>query len=168
MEAEVIQNIQETLNLFIKKKGLRKTPQRDAIVEIIFAKDEHFTAEELFDRLRKANSNASRATLYRTLSLLEEAGLLYEIDLGGDQKTYDPNFLNSPSHNHLICIDCGKVVEFADDNIQLLNDCLTRRMGFRPVKQSIRIEACCEDLRTKGVCQELIQARLAGKRLPKK
>lgn len=168
MEPTVIEEIQEKLNNFIKKKGLRKTPQRDAIVEIIFAKDEHFTAEELYERVRKANSNASRATLYRTLSLLEEAGLLHEIDLGGDQKTYDPNFVDSPSHNHLICIDCGKVVEFENDNIELLNDCLTRRMGFRPVKQSIRIEACCEQLRTKGVCQDLIQARLESKRLPKK
>jgi len=138
MDASVIKEIQDKLDLFINKKGLRKTPQRDAIVEIVFSRDEHFTAEELYDRVRKANSNASRATLYRTLSLLEEAGLLHEIDLGGDHKTYDPNFLDSPSHNHLICIDCG------------------------------RIEACCETLRTKGVCKDLIQARLESKRLPKK
>lgn len=167
MEPTVIEAIQEKLNLFINKKGLRKTPQRDAIVAIIFSKDEHFTAEELYDRVRKANSNASRATLYRTLTLLEEAGLLHEIDLGGDQKTYDPNFLDSPSHNHLICIDCGKVVEFEDDNIEILNDCITRRLGFRPAKQSIRIEANCDTLRSKGVCRDLIQARLASKRFNK-
>ena len=166
MENVSIADIQDKLNGFIKRKGLRRTPQRDAIVELIFSTDEHFTADELYDRIRRTNSTASRATLYRTLSLLVEADLLHEIDLGGDQKTYDPNFVDSPSHNHLICIDCGKVVEFEDDNIELLNDCLTRRMGFRPAKQSLRIEACCETLRTKGVCQDLIQARLEGKRLP--
>jgi len=95
MDDNVIEEIKMKLDLFISKKGLRKTPQRDALVEIIFSKDEHFTAEELYDRVKKANSNASRATLYRTLSLLEEAHLLHEIDLGGDQKTYDPNFLDS-------------------------------------------------------------------------
>ena len=165
-ETQDIEGIQDRLNAYIKRKGLRRTPQRDAIVALIFESDDHFTVDELWDRVRQTNSNASRATIYRTIGLLVEADLLHEVDLGGDQKTYDPNFTEKPSHNHLICIDCGKVVEFEDDNIELLNDCLTRRMGFRPAKQSLRIEACCETLRTKGICQDLIQARLEGKRLP--
>lgn len=164
----IIEEILAKLNNFIKRKGLRRTPQRDAIVELIFSTDDHFTADELYERIRKTNSTASRATLYRTLGLLEEADLLHEIDLGGDQKTYDPNFVDSPSHNHLICIDCGKVVEFEDDNIELLNDCITRRLGFRPAKQSIRIEACCETLRSKGVCQDLISARIKSKKIHNK
>ncbi len=154
------------LDSFIRKKGLRRTPQRDAIVRLAFAEDEHFTAEELFDRVRRHNINASRATVYRTISLLVEAKLLREIDLGHDTKTYDPNFLDKPTHNHLVCIDCGKVIEFEDSHIDLLNECLTRRMGFRPVSQTIKIEACCEQLRTKGSCPNLIQARLSKKRLP--
>lgn len=164
----MIQAIQDRLNLFIKTKGLRSTPQRNAIVETIFESDEHFTADELWDRIRKTNSKASRATVYRTLSLLVEAGLLHEIDLGEDQKTYDPNFHDKPAHNHLICVDCGKVTEFEDSHLELLNDCLTRRLGFRPKAQSIRIEANCEALRTKGTCTNLIQARIQGKRIPKK
>jgi len=160
-------SIQEKLDEYIRKKGLRKTPQRDTIVETIFSKDEHFTAEELWDRIRATNLKASRATVYRTISLLVDAGLLHEIDLGDDLKTYDPNFNDKPSHNHLICVDCGKVLEFEDSHVELLNDCLTRRMGYRPVSQSIRIEAACEALRTKGVCQNLIQARLEKKRLRK-
>jgi Fur family ferric uptake transcriptional regulator len=83
VENPIIKEILEKLNHFIKRKGLRRTPQRDEIVALIFSKDEHFTADELYDRIRKNNSSASRATLYRTLGLLEEAGLLHEIDLGG-------------------------------------------------------------------------------------
>ncbi|MGB6222905.1 Fur family transcriptional regulator [Haloferula sp.] len=154
------------LDTFIRQKGLRRTPQRDAIVRLAFASDEHFTSEELFERVRKKNVDASRATVYRTISLLVEAGLLHEIDLGGDQTTYDPNFNDRPSHNHLVCIDCGKVVEFEDSHLELLNDCMSRRLGFRPVRQSIKIEACCEQLRTKGSCPNLIQARINSKRLP--
>lgn len=154
------------LDTFIRQKGLRRTPQRDAIVRLAFASDEHFTSEELFDRVRKKNVDASRATVYRTISLLVEAGLLHEIDLGGDQTTYDPNFNERPSHNHLVCIDCGKVVEFEDSHLELLNDCMSRRLGFHPVRQSIKIEACCEQLRTKGTCPNLIQARINSKRLP--
>ena len=164
----MLAEIHEKLNTFLKKKGLRSTPQRNAIIDIIFESEDHFTADELWERIRKTNSKASRATVYRTLGLLVEANLLYEIDLGEDTKTYDPNFNDKPAHNHLICIDCGKVLEFEDAHLELLNDCLTRRMGFRPKSQSIRIEANCEELRTKGSCQHLIQARIAGKRLPKK
>lgn len=158
--------ILEKLDLFIRKKGLRRTPQRDAIVRLAFATDEHFTSEELFDRVRRHNVPASRATVYRTISLMVEAGLLHEIDLGSDTKTYDPNFLDKPTHNHLVCIDCGKVIEFEDSHLELLNDCLTRRLGFRPKRQAIKIEACCEQLRLKGSCPNLIQARVTGKRLP--
>ena len=160
--------VQDRLDAFIRRKGLRKTPQRDAIVEVIFATDEHFTADELWDRLRGTDARSSRATLYRTLGLLTEAGLLQEIDLGDGQTTYDPNFIERPSHNHLICIDCGKVTEFEDSGIEVLNDCITRRLGYRPVKHTLRIEACCESLRTKGHCPNLIEARIQRKRLPSK
>ena len=114
--------IQERLDDFIRRKGLRRTGQRDTIIKAAFSKDEHFTAEELFDRARKLDSETSRATVYRTLSLLVEADLLRQIDLGDNQTTYDPNFHDKPSHNHLVCIDCGRVVEFEDSHLDLLND----------------------------------------------
>lgn len=161
-------SVQTRLDDFIRRKGLRRTNQRDTIVRAIFSKDEHFTAEELFERVRKADTDTSRATVYRTLGLLVEANLLQEIDLGDNQTTYDPNFLDKPSHNHLVCIDCGQVVEFEDMNLDLLNDCVTRRLGFKPLRQSIKIEANCEQLRLKGRCPNLIASRLSGKRLRKK
>ena len=160
--------VQARLDDFIRRKGLRRTTQRDTIVRVVFSKDEHFTAEELFERVRKADSETSRATVYRTLGLLVEANLLQEIDLGDNQTTYDPNFLDKPSHNHLVCIDCGQVVEFEDLNVDILNDCVTRRLGFKPLRQSIKIEANCEQLRLKGRCPNLIASRLTGKRLRKK
>lgn len=164
MQAE----IKERLDLFIKRKGLRRTVQRERIVSAVFAQDEHFTAEELFERVRKIDGDASRATVYRTLGLLVEADLLRQIDLGDSQITYDPNFLDKPSHNHLVCIDCGRVVEFEDAHVDIQTDCVTRRLGFKTVRQSIKIEASCEQLRLKGRCPNLIATRLTGKRLRKK
>jgi Fur family ferric uptake transcriptional regulator len=160
--------IKERVDEFIRRKGLRRTGQRDLIIEAVFSKDEHFTAEELFDRVRRTSNDISRATVYRTLALLVEADLLREIDLGENQTTYDPNFLDKPSHNHLVCIDCDRVVEFEDAHIDLLNDCVTRRLGFRPVRQTLKIEATCEQLRTKGRCPHLLASRLSGKRLRRK
>lgn len=161
-------SVQARLDDFIRRKGLRRTTQRDTIVRVVFSKDEHFTAEELFERVRKTDADTSRATVYRTLGLLVEANLLREIDLGDNQTTYDPNFVDKPSHNHLVCIDCGRVVEFEDLNLDLLNDCVTRRLGFKPLRQSIKIEANCEQLRLRGRCPNLIASRLTGKRLRKK
>jgi Fur family ferric uptake transcriptional regulator len=160
--------IADRLEEFIRRKGLRRTGQRDMIVKSAFSKDEHFTADELFDRVRRSSNDISRATVYRTLALLVEADLLREIDLGENQTTYDPNFHDKPSHNHLLCIDCGRVVEFEDAHVDTLNDCVTRRLGFRPLRQSLKIEASCEQLRLNGRCQNLIASRLSGKRLRKK
>lgn len=150
----MLEQIQQQFEAFLLTKGLRKTRQRHAIVEAAFSTKEHFTAEQLCEMVRDLDADTSRATVYRTLSLLVECGLLREIDLGREVVCYDPNFLESPHHNHLICLDCGKVVEFEDGNISLLEDCITRRLGFTPASKSIRIEANCEQLRRRGACSE--------------
>jgi len=158
--------IRERLDEFIRRKGLRRTPQRDAIVQCVFSTEDHFTADELCERTRQSGIRASRATVYRTLSLLVEARLLREIDIGGDQTTYDPNFLDRPGHNHLVCIDCGRVVEFESPEIEKQLGAIARSLGYEPTRQCIRIEACCRRLRTTGSCPNLINARLQRKRLP--
>jgi len=158
------QDVKERFDSYIRQRGMRRTAQRDVIVEAAFASDDHFTAEELLEKARKIDPKTSRATLYRTIALLVECGLLHEIDLGRDERVYDPNFLESPHHNHLICVDCGKVIEFEDENSALLIDCITRRLGFRPSSKSMRIEACCDRLRTEGVCDNLIEMRLGKQR----
>jgi Fur family ferric uptake transcriptional regulator len=145
--------IAERLNNHLASKGLRRTRQREVIVDTVFSSDEHFNAEELLDRVRAVDRTVSRATVYRTLTLMVECGLLRHVDLGRDQTYYDPNFLDKPQHNHLICIDCDRVVEFEDEHIALLNDCITRRLGFRPQMQSMRIEAHCDELRRNGSCR---------------
>lgn len=160
--------VQEKLDAFIRRKGLRRTGQRESIISLAFSQNDHFTAEDLFDRVRAANASISRATVYRTLGLMVDADLLREIDLGDNQTTYDPNFVEKPSHNHLVCIDCGRVVEFEDAHIDLLNDCVTRRLGFKPLRQTLKIEANCQQLRINGRCPNLIATRLSGKRLRKK
>ena len=154
-------DIQKKIDSYLDRHGMRRTRQRDIIIEAAFQSDEHFTAEELWDRAREIDPKASRATLYRNLNMLLECGALQEIDLGKDQTYYDPNFSDKPGHNHLICVDCGKVVEFEDSHMEVLEDCLTRRLGFRPTRKSLRIEACCDQLRKEGFCENLIDQRLA-------
>lgn len=147
------EEIKEKFNAFIQTKGQRRTRQREVIVDAAFGTREHFTAEELWEMSRKLDPTASRATVYRTLSLLVECGLLREIDLGKSVVCYDPNFIDSPDHNHLICLDCDKVVEFEDAHLSVMEDCVSRRLGFTPTLKAIRIEARCDELRRVGSCR---------------
>lgn len=153
MTSALSPEINERIDRFLTSKGLRRTRQREVIIEAALSTTEHFTADELWEMARRLDPATSRATLYRTLGLLVESGLLREIDLGRDQTYYDPNFVEHPHHNHLICLDCQKVVEFEDAHMSLLEDCITRRLGFRPASSSVKIEASCEQLRQRGYCE---------------
>jgi Fur family ferric uptake transcriptional regulator len=148
MEAAVRDRIYE----FLLESGLRRTVQRDAIIEAAFSHTDHYTAEELLVRARGIEPSVSRATVYRTLPLLVESGLLKELDLGKDQMLYDPNYIDHPRHSHLICIDCNRIVEFEDRNIDTLENCITKRLGFSPAKKQTRIEATCDEFKRSGAC----------------
>lgn len=144
--------VRDRIYEFLTESGLRRTSQRDAIIEAAFSHSDHYTAEELLLRARAIEPSVSRATVYRTLPLLVESGLLKELDLGKDQKHYDPNYIESPRHNHLICTDCSRIVEFEDRNIDILENCIAKRLGFSPLRKQARIEAACDVLRHTGAC----------------
>ncbi len=137
---------------YLESKGLRKTSQRDAIIEAAFSTTEHYTAEDLLAMARALDKSVSRATVYRTLPLLVESGLLREMDFGRDHKFYDPNYVDHPNHNHLICLDCAKIVEFEDVHIDTLENCISKRLGFSPVGKTVRIEAKCDVFQNTGAC----------------
>jgi Fur family ferric uptake transcriptional regulator len=155
MEAAVRDRIYE----FLIERGLRRTAQRDAIIEAAFSHGDHYTAEELLVRARAIEPSVSRATVYRTLPLLVESGLLKELDLGKDQMLYDPNYIDHPRHSHLICVDCNRIVEFEDRNIDTLENCITKRLGFSPAKKQTRIEANCDELKRSGACAHRVAQR---------
>jgi Fur family ferric uptake transcriptional regulator len=144
--------VRQRIYAFLEERGLRKTSQRDAIIEAAFGTTEHYTADDLLVMAKKLDASVSRATVYRTLPLLTESGLLREMDFGRDHKFYDPNYVDHPNHNHLICLDCGKIVEFEDVHIDTLETCISKRLGFEPVGKLIRIEATCEEFKRNGQC----------------
>lgn len=155
MDPAVRQRVYE----FLDAKGLRRTGQRDAIIEAAFSTEEHFTAETLLSHAKQLECSVSRATVYRTLPLLVASGLLREIDFGKDHKFYDPNFIDRPHHNHLICLDCNKIVEFEDRHMEILENCITHRLGFSPASKMVRIEASCDELKQHGACHRRAASR---------
>src|SRR5437867_12105202 len=138
---------------FLGQRNLRLTSQRQAIIDSVFSTDEHFTAEQLLEWSRRRDKSVSRATVYRTLPLLTESGLVREMDFGKDYKFYDPNYAEHPNHSHIICQDCERIVEFESDKIAKLEDEISHRLGFQIKAQRLQITGTCEELKRLGACK---------------
>ena len=139
---------------FLARKNLRVTSQRQAIIDTVFGTDKHFTAEQLLAWSRRRDRSVSRATVYRTLPLLTESGLVREMDFGKDYKFYDPNYAEHPHHNHIICQDCEKIVEFESEKIEKLETEISNRLGFSLKSHRLQITASCEELKKLGACKK--------------
>lgn len=146
------QELAERALVYMESQGLRMTQQRRAIVQAAFNTEDHYTAEELLEKARQVDASVSRATVYRTLPLLVQTGLLRELDLGRDYKFYDPNYNNFPNHNHIICRDCDQIIEFQDYCLDVRESVVAHQMGFSPSKVRLTIEAECKEFHQTGYC----------------
>jgi Fur family ferric uptake transcriptional regulator len=115
---------------FLRKKSLRLTEARAAIVEAALARRGHYPIEELISDLKQRGIRGSKATVYRTLPLLAEAGILQPAIVAGDSRSYETTF-GLHHHDHLSCTRCGKVVEFEFEPFEVLQRELAARYGFR-------------------------------------
>jgi Fur family transcriptional regulator, ferric uptake regulator len=154
MAGEPNKRAQQRFVDFLARKNLRLTGQRQAIVESVFSTEQHFTAEQLLEWSRRRDKSVSRATVYRTLPLLTESGLVREMNLGKEHQYYDPNYAERPHHNHIICQDCGKIVEFESDEIDQIESKISRRLGFSVETHRLQITARCDELRQRGTCSK--------------
>src|SRR5205807_1395279 len=139
---------------FLSHRNLRLTAQRQAIIDSAFSTEEHFTADQLLAWSRQKDKSVSRATIYRTLPLLTASGLVREMDFGKDHKFYDPNYARHPHHNHIICQDCDKIVEFESNKIERLENEISRRLGFSVKAHRLQITATCHELKKLGACRK--------------
>lgn len=130
----------------IQGKGLRKTVQRDLILEIFLCTEDHLTSEDLYRLVTKQDPTVGNTTVYRTLKLLTEAGLAREVRFG-DNKTYYEHHYNHEHHDHMICTECGKVIEFFSPDIEALQDQMADNFGFKPTHHSLRLWGVCSDCR---------------------
>jgi Fur family ferric uptake transcriptional regulator len=138
---------------FLARRNLRLTSQRRAILESAFSTEEHFTADQLLEWSRNRDKSVSRATVYRTLPLLTESGLVREMDFGKNRKVYDPNYAEHPSHNHIICQDCQRIIEFDSPALETLGNRISRQFGFSFRSHRLQISASCDELRRSGTCK---------------
>lgn len=131
----------------IQNSGLRRTAQRDLIMEIFLRTEDHLTSEDLYWLVQKEDPSIGHTTVYRTLKLLTDAGLAREVRFG-DNKTYYEHHYNHQHHDHMICTECGRVIEFFSEAIEQMQDKMADKLGFRPTHHSLRIWGICD------VCQK--------------
>lgn len=128
---------------FLEIRGEKLTEPRRVLIRHIFDSHKHFDADELVADLRTAGRQVSRATVYRTLPLLVEAGLLRELRLT-NRTAYEHDY-GYPSHDHLHCSECNRIVEFNNDEVRRLRESVSREHGFRPVNHRFVITGVCPD-----------------------
>ena len=137
----------DTVAKYLKEHDFKLTTQRKKIIEAIFSSHEHFTADDLHDLLRERGEAISKATIYRTLSLLVESGLVESRDFGRGQLYYE-HVLGHPHHDHLICVQCGKVVEFQNPEMEGMRQKIAKARGFTIQSHSLRIFGVCKPCRS--------------------
>lgn len=134
------------LDEYMNKKGLRSTAQRRLVTDIFFQSSEHLSIEDLLAKVRRKDSRVGYATVYRTLKLLKESGLANERHFGDGVSRYEVAH-EDQHHDHLICTECGKIVEFENDRIEELQDELAARHGFVLTRHKHELYGVCASCR---------------------
>ena len=135
--------IRKRFEEYLRSKSLKFTSQRDRIFELAFNTHKHFTADTLHEWLKEQDgAPVSRATVYRTLHLLEDGGFIESLDTGRGELVYE-HILGHAHHDHLVCIDCGKIEEFRSEEIERLQEQAAASCGFILINHTLRLEGYC-------------------------
>jgi len=132
----------------LRKSGFRWTNQRALIVRMALETHDHFTAEELLDLCRKKDPKVSRATVYRTLSVLEDAGFVEGLETGDGGRRFE-HVLGHEHHDHMVCLECEKIIEFRDDELERRQELAAKRVGFKIQRHSLRMYGVCKECQRK-------------------
>ena len=117
----------------LKKESLKLTSQRSAIFDEVIYGKKHRECEEILDSLKRKNINVSRATVYRTLDILVKYNFVRKMDIGDGRIRYEGK-IDHPHHDHMICVESGKIIEFVSDEIEELQDKVAKEHGYKIIK----------------------------------
>jgi Fur family transcriptional regulator, ferric uptake regulator len=133
----------------LKKAGFKRTAQRELILEVFLRTEGHSSAEDLYQLVKAEDPSVGFTTVYRTLKLLAECGLAREERLGDGRRRYEHQYKH-PHHDHLICTECGELIEFYSEVIERKQDEIAAQYKFQPTRHSLRIFGVCANCQTKS------------------
>jgi Fur family ferric uptake transcriptional regulator len=137
---------QEVFLKHIQRAGLKRTAQRDLILEVFLRTEEHLSSEDLYRLVKGEDPTIGQTTVYRTLKLLTDAGLAREVRFGDGRARYEHNYKH-PHHDHMICKECGKTIEFFSDELEKLQDKIAAKHKFEITHHTLRMFGYCADCR---------------------
>ncbi len=135
---------EEVLARYMAERGLKSTRQRSLIIDTFFDATGHLSVEDLWAKVRQADAKVSVATVYRTMKLLHECGLVHAQNFGDGQTRYEAA-MGRHHHDHLICTGCGTIVEFENDRIEALQEAVARKHGFRVTSHKMELYGLCRN-----------------------
>ncbi len=138
----------EIFKKYLVSKSLKLTSERELILKEVFSRHDHFDAEALFQVFRERGENISRATIYRTLPLLVESGLVQEALRCGERVCYE-HIYGHKSHGHMICIECGKIIEFENKELEKIKKKACGKYSFKSTEFRFGIKGYCKDCQKK-------------------
>jgi Fur family transcriptional regulator, ferric uptake regulator len=131
---------------WLTEQGLKYTRQRQAIAEVFFESGQHLSLDDLLELAKARHPSVGYATVYRTMKILAESGLATEHKFSEGLVRYEPA-VEGEHHDHLICVDCGRIVEYEDEEVERLQHALATRHGFRVVSHRHEIYGKCTTVR---------------------
>jgi Fur family ferric uptake transcriptional regulator len=140
-----LEKLRARLQSYMAKKGLRSTAQRRLIIDTFFEGSPHMTIEDLLAEVRARDKGIGYATVYRTLKLLAECGVASERRFGDGLSRYELADEASTHHDHLICVSCGKIIEFEEPRIEELQEEVAARYGFEVTSHKHEMYGTCAD-----------------------
>ncbi len=136
---------------FLRERSLPVTLQRELVAEVIFTAGGHLSVEDIVARLRDRGAHVGTATVYRTLDLLTESGMIVQRDFGEGFRRFERMHGGDVQHHeHLICIKCGKVIEFTNERLEKMKTLIAEEYGFRHHHHRLEIFGTCPECQRQG------------------
>ena len=137
-QSEITKEVLKIFSAYLEQHALRKTPERFAILEEIYSRNDHFDAEQLYIHMKNESYRVSRATVYNTLELLAACDLIKKHQFGKNQAQFEKSY-GFKQHDHAICLATGNIFEFCDPRIQQIKDMVKELLGFEVTHHSLTL-----------------------------